>query len=458
MASVRVRSTIAGTVVILVGSIIGSVLLVLLLQRALASTANETADGRAEDVARLITDSDEPGKSVDLEDNAGEDQVIQVLDGSRRVVAASSQQAAGRPLTTLAPRKGQTLRADKARVPALGSETPFVLTALGVNVDGQLCTVVVATSVSSQSESVAALVRYLVVLVPMGSVLVGIGMWVLVGRSLRPVERIRRHVATIGSQGLGERVPVPESDDEIARLALTMNEMLKRLDSAHQLQRAFVSDASHELRSPLTSLSTSLDVVGVAPSESRWTETRAVMTAEVARMARLVDDLLLLAKADDRGMVLHVEDVDLDDIVEDEVRRMRSHGRLRVTATIAPVRVRGDRGRLSRAVRNVVENAAAAASGSVHVGLASIDGSARIVVEDDGPGVPVAHRERVFERFVRLDDSRSRDSGGSGLGLAIVREIVAAHGGAVTMDESPTGGARVTVTVQLVQPPAGSSR
>ncbi|MCW2839804.1 MAG: hypothetical protein JWR55_1287 [Aeromicrobium sp.] len=454
----RVRSTIAGTAVILIGSIIGSLLLILLLERALTATAKENADSRAEDIARLITDSDTPGLSVDLEDNTGEDQVIQVLDGSRRVVSASSQQAARRPLTNLAPRSGQTLHATKQTIPVLGSESLFIVTALGVTVDGQLCTIVIATSVGSQSESVSALVRYLVVLVPVGSVLVAIGMWIVVGRSLRPVERIRLRVANIGAKHLGERVPVPDSDDEIARLAQTMNEMLERLDTGHRLQRAFVADASHELRSPLTSLSTSLDVVGESPSADRWVETRTVMTAEVARMARLVDDLLLLAKADDRGMVLQVEDVDLDDIVEDEARRLRSHERLQVTTAVVPVRVRGDRGRLARAVRNVVENAAAAASGTVFVGLDVTDGSARIAVEDDGPGVPREHRDRVFERFVRLDDSRSRDSGGSGLGLAIVREIVASHGGTVTMDHAPMGGARVVLTVPLNQPPAGSSR
>lgn len=457
-ASVRVRSTIAGTAVILIGSIIGSVLLIVLLQRTLTATAQAAADSRANEVAKILAEADDTGLSNDLEENTAENQVIQVLDGSRRVVGASSVKASARPIVSVAPKAGQTVRMDKRVLPLLSEDDPFIVTARGVEEGGELRTIVIATSMSSQSDSVETLVTYLFILVPAGGILVGIGMWVLVGRSLRPVERIRLRVASIGSQHLGDRVPVPGSNDEIARLAQTMNEMLERLDTGHQLQRAFVADASHELRSPLTSLATSLEVVGESPSGTRWTETKEVMTAEVARMTRLVDDLLLLAKADDRGMVLQMEDVDLDDIVDDEVRRLRSHERLRVTASVTPVRVRGDRGRLARAVRNVVENAAAAASSAVHVGLDVSNGSARITVEDDGRGVPQEQRERVFERFVRLDDSRSRDSGGSGLGLPIVREIVVAHGGAVIIEDGDPGGARVVLTLPPAHPPVGSSR
>lgn len=458
LASVRVRSTIAGTVVILVGSIAGSLLLIVLLQRTLTATVEGNADSRADEVARLLAESDVPGLSNDLQENTAANQVVQVVDAAGRVLGSSSVRAATTPLSTLAPNAGQTLRADQSRIRALHSGDPFLLTARGVSVRGQHWTIYIASSVASQSESVETLVTYLLVLVPAGGIFVGIGMWVLVGRSLRPVERIRSRVATIGSAHLTERVPVPDSHDEIARLASTMNEMLERLDRGHQLQRAFVADASHELRSPLTSLSMSLDVVGDAPAPERWAEARAVMTAEVSRMARLVDDLLLLAKADDRGMVLHPEDVDLDDIVADEIRRLRSHDRVTVTASVAPARVWGDRARLTRAVRNLVENAAFAAVGAVHVGVGEADGVARLAIEDDGPGIPEDQRSRVFERFVRLDESRSRDSGSSGLGLAIVREIVAGHGGTVAIGVSVLGGARVVMTLPLGHPPAGSRR
>lgn len=457
-ASVRVRSTIAATAVILVGSVVGSVLLIVLLQRTLTATVGANADARAAEVARIVTGGNVANLPKDLAENTGGSQVVQVVDAVGNVVASSSVRAADRPLSRLRPRAGKTMRVDKNSLSTLRTRDPYVLTVRGVSVAGRTETIVIASSVAAQNESVETLLTYLTFLVPAGGVLVAIGMWVLVGRSLRPVERIRSRVATIRSGGVGDRVPVPDSHDEIARLAATMNEMLERLDTGQQVQRAFVSDASHELRSPLASLTVSLDVVGDSPSSERWAEARSVMVSEVARMTRLVDDLLLLAKADDFGLSVPPEDVDLDDIVDQEVRRLRAHRRSGVTASITPVRVWGDRGRLAQVMRNLIENAAAAAQNTVHVGLEKVDGEAQITVEDDGIGIPREQRERVFERFVRLDASRSRDSGGSGLGLAIVREIVTSHGGTVTIGDAPAGGARILVRLPLVQPPDGSSR
>ncbi len=457
-ASVRVRSTIAATAVILVGSIVGSTVLIVLLQRTLTATVESNADARAAEVARLLTGSDTAGLARDLEQNTAEGQVVQVIDSNGAVVASSSLRAADRPLSELRPAAGESLRATLETVRMLRTRDPFVITARGVSVGGHTETIVIASSVAAQSESVETLLTYLLILVPAGGILVAIGMWVLVGRSLRPVERIRSRVAMIRSGRLGDRVPVPDSHDEIARLAVTMNEMLERLDKSQQVQHAFVSNASHELRSPLASLAASLDVVGDSPSGSRWATTRAVMTSEVDRLARLVDDLLLLARTADLEPELRLEEVDLDDIVDQEVRRLRAHHQVAVTATITPVRVWGDRGRLAQVVRNIVDNAARAAASAVYVGVDTIDDEARIIVEDDGAGIPERQRDRVFERFVRLDDSRSRDSGGSGLGLAIVREIVAGHGGTVVIEDAPMGGARFIVLLPQGQPPVGSSR
>jgi signal transduction histidine kinase len=178
------------------------------------------------------------------------------------------------------------------------------------------------------------------------------------------------------------------------------------------------------------------------------------MVAEIDRMRRLVQDLLLLATVDEHTMRLKLEDVDLDDLVEEGERRLRAHPHLEVESHAVPTRVIGDRGRLARVVTNLTDNAAQHAKGAVRVTLSGDDHGAVLVVEDDGPGVPAADRERVFERFVRLDDSRERRSGGSGLGLAIVREVVLAHGGSVELTDTGSGGCRVEVRLPAVAAPS----
>ncbi|WP_432894495.1 sensor histidine kinase [Kribbella sp. CA-245084] len=274
----------------------------------------------------------------------------------------------------------------------------------------------------------------------------------MVGQALRPVERIRSRVQGIGTRDLTERVPVPETRDEIARLAVTMNEMLDRLETGQATQRAFVADASHELRSPLATLTAALEVIEADTTGQAWHELRAVMGTETDRMRQLVEDLLLLAKADDTGIRMRQTDVDLDDLVAAEIQRLRSSmPELKVTGDVSPVRVVGDPARLGQVLRNLVDNAARAAHTSVHLSTAEKDGSAIITVEDDGDGIPEADRQRVFERFVRLDTSRSRASGGSGLGLSIAREITRAHNGTITLTSSSAGGTTAIVTLPNIE-------
>jgi signal transduction histidine kinase len=223
-----------------------------------------------------------------------------------------------------------------------------------------------------------------------------------------------------------------------------MNEMLQRLQAGAERQRRFVADASHELRSPLASLRTQLEV-------SRDYAARRVgavgdQLAEVERMERLVGDLLLLAKADERQLVIRSRPVDLRAVVVDEVERAGSRARVRLdTAGVAAATVHGDREELARVVRNLLDNAVRFARARVELSLAERDGHVELTVADDGPGVPAAARERVFERFARLDEGRARDAGGTGLGLAIVREVVVAHGGSVTVDGAP--GARFLISL-----------
>ncbi|WP_328449298.1 sensor histidine kinase [Amycolatopsis sp. NBC_00438] len=270
--------------------------------------------------------------------------------------------------------------------------------------------------------------------VPAVAVLIGVIAWFAVSRSLRPVEAIRAEVAEIGAHDLGRRVPAPGSADEIARLAATMNSMLARLDDAVTRQSRFTSDASHELRTPLASMRTQLEVLLAHPDRLDWRAACENALLDVTRMQDLVADLVLLGKLDagpDR-----LEPVALAEVAEAAVAGRDVHFEVRAT----PV-VRGHRPRLERLVRNLVDNAERHATSRVVVEVSVVDGQAVLAVSDDGPGIPEADRERVFDRFVRLDDGRARDDGGAGLGLAIVADIARAHGGTAEVE----GGSRFVV-------------
>jgi signal transduction histidine kinase len=269
------------------------------------------------------------------------------------------------------------------------------------------------------------------------------------GRALRPVEAIRARVAATHGD-LSVRVPVPPAHDEVGRLAETMNAMLGRLQAAQAVQRRFVADASHELRSPLATIATGLELLA-QDSHGTSPATVAALRGETERLGRLVDALLLLARADESGLRPRREDVDLDEVVEAE--RGRPAGRIVPRIDTVPVRVVGDRGQLARVVRNLVDNACRHARSTVVVTVGRDARQALLEVADDGPGVPPPQRARVFERFVRLDDARARVDGGAGLGLAIVAEVVAAHGGTVEVVEGPLGGALFQVRLPLSDEP-----
>ena len=275
--------------------------------------------------------------------------------------------------------------------------------------------------------------------------LVGFTTWRVVGAALAPVESIRSEVASIGATDIANRVPVPASGDEVAGLATTMNKMLDRLEGAQRQQRRFVSDASHELRSPLAAIRQHAEVAEAHPDRTTPRALARVVLAEEDRLERLVDDLLLLARSDEGGLGLRRAVVDLDDLALDEAHRTATPGLLIGTTGVDTTRVVGDATLLRRAIRNLVDNAARHAVRRVEVSTRTDGGTAVISVHDDGPGVPPEHRDSVFRRFVRLDDSRSTTDGGAGLGLAITRDIVAAHDGCVTIGDSPLGGAAVTI-------------
>jgi signal transduction histidine kinase len=305
--------------------------------------------------------------------------------------------------------------------------------------------------VGEGSEEIASTVRTALIAVAVAAPIViavaASATYLLVRRSMKSVDEIRSRVADISTSDLSERVPVPSSRDEIAALADTMNEMLARIEAGHTAQRRFVGDASHELRSPLATIISALEVAVAHPEVLDKELAAGTLIPEAHRMQALVDDLLLLARADERGLAINPEDVDLDDLAAEAAQRLRRETSLDVRTELAPTRLVGDSAALSRALRNVLDNAARHASSRVDVEVASRDGEAMVSIADDGPGIPAADRDRVFDRFVRLDPDRSRSGGGAGLGLAIVREIVAAHNGTVTIGDRPGGGTAITIQV-----------
>jgi signal transduction histidine kinase len=319
---------------------------------------------------------------------------------------------------------------------------------------GQPYWVLAAQPLDFLHRAVDTVLAMVLVGIPVLVVLVGGFTYFFAGRALRPVEAMRARVARMSDRDLGTRVPVPPARDEVGRLAETMNQMLGRLENAQTTQRRFVADASHELRSPLATIASGLELLAGSVAEADASTVRT-LRGEASRLDRLVDGLLLLARSDERGLQPRREDVDLDEIVEAERGRPSDVGGVAPEVRAEPVRVSGDRAQLVRAVRNLVDNARRHAASRVLVTLRAEGPDAVVDVADDGPGVPPADRDRVFERFVRLDEARARSDGGAGLGLAIVREIVAAHHGSVEVRDSPLGGALFRLRLPL--PEAGGA-
>jgi signal transduction histidine kinase len=436
--SVRVRTTLAATAVVTLALVVGTWVLLLTLEGELTRSQDDSARTRARDVASLVSAGNLPSVLAPTND----DSFIQVVDGAGQVVAATSNV------------RGRTARFTFR--PA-GVE-PVVRTVTGVRDDQDLedyrvwalraspgdgeATAYVATSLESVSDAVATLRGLLIVGVPLMTVLLAVVTWTVVGRALRPVESIRAEVADISDSALSRRVPEPPGGDEIAQLARTMNAMLDRLEAASRRQRAFASDASHELQSPLTRLRTHLEVAVAHPESTDWDALAHDLLADSAEMERLVRNLLFLARADERPLQPAADElVDLDDVVLEEVSRLRVGSRVPIgTGSVSAAPVRGSREQLVRLVRNLLENAERHARTQVEVSVRTGHEAVELVVSDDGPGVPPGERDRIFDRFVRLDDDRSRDDGaGSGLGLSIVATIARRHGGSCRVGDSAAG-------------------
>ena len=303
--------------------------------------------------------------------------------------------------------------------------------------------VVIARSHAPADRTVAGVRNGLLIGVPMVVAFVAALAWYLTGRSLRPVDQMRREVDEISSTDLARRVSEPDVNDEIGALAATMNRMLSRLEGAHQAQEQFVSDAAHELRTPLASIAAQIDVDAAHPASVDPARTAANVRGEVARLQSLIDGLLASARGQEAAAPAVTALVDLDVVATEAAQRAPTSPNIRLgTHGVGAATVRGDETALASLLDNLIANACRHAASVVELGAGTDESGVWLAVDDDGQGIQMADRERIFGRFVRLDEARSKDAGGSGLGLALARETAARHGGTLHATESPLGGAR----------------
>ncbi|MFF1648141.1 ATP-binding protein [Streptomyces sp. NPDC058240] len=483
MRSVRARAALGATVVVAL-ALIGAGLSVLLVLRA---NLTDQAGLQAEVVAREVAGQlalDVPYDRLEMRDE--EDHPVQVTDEDGRVVAVSKDLRAisGTGTDRVTPVPSPTAGGsgggsdddnggddgsdddDRHAAPAPGrgevdSDEPDFGNGTA-DVDGETAdyrfasvkattsagvtlTVHAGAPLAAEQEAVGTVRGAMLIGLPALLLVVAAVTWLVTRRALRPVEGIRREMAAItASEDLSRRVPEPGSRDEIARLARTTNETLTALEASVDRQRRFVADASHELRSPIASLRTQLEVGAAHP------ELLDVpgAVADTVRLQALAADLLLLARLD-AGERPGRTALDLGALVREEVSQ-GTGDRIAVTVSVpdsgpdsGQFEVTGSRGQLARVIGNLLDNAERHARSTVTVSVRAAErGGVVVAVTDDGAGVPPEERERIFERFVRLDDARTRDDGGAGLGLAIARDVAARHGGRLTVDGAREGGAR----------------
>jgi signal transduction histidine kinase len=433
--SVRARTTAGATIVVAAALVVAGLLVVLSLRADLVKTADLEAEVAARRIASQVA-AGVPATSLDLPDD--EDEPVQVVGPGGRVVAQSeglSLKGSAGPTGSPSDDDDETENDDLGEVSSAvrfstrqatvaGSTGEFRFAAIEASgPEGGAVTVHAGAGLSAADEAIGATVRGMLLGLPLVLLVVAGATWLVTRRALRPVEEIRAEMAEITAAGdLARRVPVPAAQDEIARLATTTNRTLAALEASAEQQRRFIADASHELRNPIASLRTQLEVAVEHPALLDLPGT----VADVERLQQLAADLLLLARLDAREPQPAPVPVDLAELVRDGLRgRPGTVGfDLRREATVTG-RPRG----LTRVLANLLDNAQRHAASAVTVTLTTDGGDAVLQVRDDGPGVPEEARERIFGRFARRDDARARDDGGAGLGLSIAREIAEAHAG-----------------------------
>jgi signal transduction histidine kinase len=426
---------VIGVVGLCVGFLAGGVALVGVLGFVLQRSVDAESTATARQVAELVNANTLP-QPVPVAVGR-----VQVIDAAGRVRSASVDAdplvPMLRPQELAQVRSGKGMFIDGDRVGVTEGPVRVVGLAAGPADDPQ--TVVVARSMVDVVRGLGLLRTYLLVVFPLLVIGLALVAWRAIGATLRPVEELRRGAEEITDAAVGPgaaaRLPVPVSRDEIQRLAVTLNGMLDRLAAGRERQREFVGDAAHELRSPLTNMRTQLEVAQHLGADADWPAVADDLLADTKRLSRLVDDLLLLARSDGSPLPSRLEPVELGALARD-VGSRTDRVEVVVSDVDSPVWTVGDRDELRRVVANLVDNAVRHARTRVCLATVTNGTWAIITVTDDGPGIPAKDRERVFERFTRLDDSRTLDTGGAGLGLAIVRELVRRHGGTVTLSDA----------------------
>ncbi|MEV5852553.1 sensor histidine kinase [Streptomyces anulatus] len=473
MRSVRARAAIGATLVVAVALVAAGLAVLLVLRANLIDQADLQAEVAAREVAgQLATGT--PYGELELDDE--EDHPVQVTDEEGRAVVVSKDLRAitgtgtsgvtpvPSALAGASPSPGDGDDADDAdddddgsrpgrgevssddpdfsdgTATVDGTTADYRFAAVEATTpDGVTLTVYAGAPLAAEQEAVNTVRGAMLTGLPLLLVVVAAVTWLVTRRALRPVEGIRREMAAItASEDLARRVPEPGSRDEIAALARTTNETLTVLEASVERQRRFVADASHELRSPIASLRTQLEVAEAHPELLDLPGA----VADTVRLQVLAADLLLLARLD-AGEKPGSATVELGALVREEVSQ-RTGDRIAVGVEVpqgGAFEVNGSRGQLSRVIGNLLDNAQRHAEGIVAVSVAADGRGVWVEVRDDGAGVPEDERERIFERFVRLDDARSRDDGGAGLGLAIARDVASRHGGTLTVDRAAEGGA-----------------
>ncbi|GGB31304.1 two-component sensor histidine kinase [Flexivirga endophytica] len=445
--SLRARLVALTAVAVIVPLLIGIFVLATLLQRSLTGSLTSRVKQQTDIVA--ITVRDNGPQSIRLADTDRPMKAV-VLSANGKIVAAQ-------PRDVTLPLSGDRPETSHKRVQNAqywwrpgDVEAPLVVSRSVQTRSGRYV-VQVSSSQQPQHEAISTVVKILLLGTPLLALLAAALAWLVAGRSLAPVDRMRSEVDAIEAGHLDARVVVPGQDDEISALARTLNRMLDRLESSQERQQRFVADASHELRSPLATLQAATDLTSADPG-GEWPAVESTVRAELGRMNALIGDLLLLARIEEDRASSPTTDVDLDDIAQAEVSRWRSDTNVVVRYAGTPARARVLESSVERIVRNLVDNGIRHADGQVLVTTSrDSDGSAVLTVDDDGAGIDPGDRERVFDRFVRLDEGRSRGEGGFGLGLAIVRELARSTEGDVRVESAPLGGARFVVTLPGAQ-------
>jgi len=411
---------------------------------------------RAQDLAALIREPGAPLAGANGAPFVEEGEAFaQLLDGGGHVLDAT-RPLRTKPLLTAAELRaalGGAIMADRRSVPGL--DEPSRLLARPVARRGRRLVLVVGATRGDVAEALASLRYELLIAGPIALALASAAGYVLAGFSLRAVESMRRRAAAISAETPGDRLPVPETGDEVERLAKTLNEMLGRLEAAVARERDFVADAGHELRTPLALLRTELELaLRHAHSAEELREAVRSSSQEVDRLAQLAEDLLLIARSDRGKLALQLETLEASDLLNSVASRFEwraeETGRPLRPPTPSGVHIRGDRIRLEQALANLVENALRHGQGEVRLSVASIDGLVELHVTDEGSGFPPEFLGRAFERFARADEARTR--GSSGLGLSIVRVIAEAHGGSAHVSNNDGGGADAWIVLPRAAP------